>query len=336
MTTREDATGATPSEWEPRPQDTTTATDKASDDGNNIRDLSPLGQWAAHYARIGLAVFPLRPGTARPYITEWPDRATTNAATVAAWWREWPSAGIGVVTGKSRLLVVDVDVKNDPAGTLGYKSLLAFLEEHPDLDADFRESVLVHSRSGGAHHIWRLPDGVEVPTVKPWLPDVDLLASGNFFVVAPPTPREFEGRESSYRLVRGDLGAIPIAEQRLLDALRVRRPRSSSGRGPSWPAPDRAAPLPSDAEVLSHGLPPGDRNNLMHALACRWWGVYGLANEAAVRSRAYQVWLATPGHETFPWSEALGAVQSAERYMAERISEEARAISAWMRARFQR
>jgi len=334
MTTPENASGAAPDEKGPRLGEEHSLTKQEARAIDGSPELSPLGASAVQYAASGLAVFPLWPDSARPRITEWPDRATTDTATVASWWREWPSAGVGIVTGKSRLLVVDVDVKNDPFGASGYQSLLGFLEDHPHLEPHFRSSLLVHTRSGGAHHVWRLPEGAEVTTVRQWLPDVDLLASGNFFVVAPPTPREFEGRESSYRLVRGDFGQVPVADPALLDALRVRHPRQRSGDAGGWSAPGQ--PLPSDAEVLARGLPPGNRNNLMHALACRWWRTYGLANETAVRSRAYQVWSATQGHDTFPWSEALGAVQSAEAYITERIHLETRAVSAWMRARFQR
>lgn len=59
-----------------------------------------LGGWAAWYAAQGVPVFPLRPGHKKPLRgSHGVDDATTDAATVAAWWAQYPDANIGAATG---------------------------------------------------------------------------------------------------------------------------------------------------------------------------------------------------------------------------------------------
>ena len=71
--------------------------------------MSPLDA-ALRYAAIGWPVFPCRgklPLT--PYRFQ---NASTDAATIKAWWRKHPDALISVATGReSRVVVLDVDVK---------------------------------------------------------------------------------------------------------------------------------------------------------------------------------------------------------------------------------
>src|ERR1700731_4445185 len=82
---------------------------------------------AQQYAARGWHVFPLHWITSRgkcscgkrcsspgkhPYGRLVPDghlNATTDAATIEAWWAEVPEANIGIATGPSGLTVLDVD-----------------------------------------------------------------------------------------------------------------------------------------------------------------------------------------------------------------------------------
>ncbi len=112
-------------------------------------DLTLQGRSAIAYARHGLRVFPSHEiehdgfcscgATAcasagkHPRITAWPNEATTDEPTICAWWRQWPTANVGVACGAaSNLLVLDVDVKHGHDGI----SILRELElEHGDLPA---------------------------------------------------------------------------------------------------------------------------------------------------------------------------------------------------------
>ena len=45
-----------------------------------------------------------------PRIGEWQKSATTDTATIQAWWKKWPDANIGIATGpESGLIVLDID-----------------------------------------------------------------------------------------------------------------------------------------------------------------------------------------------------------------------------------
>src|SRR5262245_48361369 len=92
-----------------------------------IDDVLPL-------ARQGLPIIPLAPGTKQPPrgFTDWKAQATTDPATLTAWWQEWPDANIGHVIPPGRL-VVDIDPRN--GGLVGWKNLLA---RHGDLPPTWR------------------------------------------------------------------------------------------------------------------------------------------------------------------------------------------------------
>ncbi|MGY4771221.1 bifunctional DNA primase/polymerase [Kribbella sp. CWNU-51] len=67
-----------------------------------------LARAALWHAARGLAVFPLGPGSKVPAIEDWPHMATTDSDQIMRWWREAPY-NIGVATGPSGLLVIDLD-----------------------------------------------------------------------------------------------------------------------------------------------------------------------------------------------------------------------------------
>ncbi|PJD99791.1 phage/plasmid primase, P4 family [Mycobacterium sp.] len=80
----------------------------------NLPDVSGMSnvEAALTYAKAGVCVVPVRPGTKDPgsYIGKgWQHRATCDIDAVQAWWRRWPDAGIAMHAGPSGFLVVDVD-----------------------------------------------------------------------------------------------------------------------------------------------------------------------------------------------------------------------------------
>lgn len=85
--------------------------------------VQAFGAIAQSYARLGLRVFPLMPASKVPFPnTRGFKDATDDLDVVRAWWREHPTANIGIATGESSgLFVLDVD---GPAG----EAALAWLE----------------------------------------------------------------------------------------------------------------------------------------------------------------------------------------------------------------
>src|SRR5690606_4866072 len=107
---------------------------------------------AAHaYTARGWRIFPVAPGGKTPLIDRWPERATTDTATINAWWQQWPNANIGIATGPaSDLLVVDID--NGP-GKHGDDAIA-------DLEATYGQlpaTVEVLTGGGGRHLYYRWP-----------------------------------------------------------------------------------------------------------------------------------------------------------------------------------
>ena len=65
---------------------------------------------ALAYAGRSVPVFPCQPSAKRPLTRNGHWDATTDPQAIGRWWKQWPSANIGVPTGKkSGLVVLDVD-----------------------------------------------------------------------------------------------------------------------------------------------------------------------------------------------------------------------------------
>ena len=130
-------------------------------------------------AQLGLSVFPVRK-TKAPFITDWPNAATADEETITKWWKNYPSALVGVATGASGLVVVDVDYEEGSTKD-GYKTL-----EGNGLTLD---TFWYNTRRGGAHAIYKAPEGVELrngtnitlPDGRQ-LPSVDMRAVGGFVI----------------------------------------------------------------------------------------------------------------------------------------------------------
>jgi hypothetical protein len=74
-----------------------------------------LRVWALHFAARGWHLLPITPSAKKPpVIDRWEARASTDPDQINYWWRQIPFS-IGIATGPSRLVVVDLDTpKPDP------------------------------------------------------------------------------------------------------------------------------------------------------------------------------------------------------------------------------
>ena len=73
---------------------------------------APLVDVALTAARRGWHVFPICPGRKQPprkAAADWEDAATTEAARILRWWATHPLDNVGIATGPSGLVVVDLD-----------------------------------------------------------------------------------------------------------------------------------------------------------------------------------------------------------------------------------
>jgi hypothetical protein len=197
-----------------------------------MRPARQLGAAALAYADLGFRVLPLHHpvsasashgrgmicscgdptcGTAgkHPLTHHGLSDATRDPAQLARWWRRWPQANIGLVTGELAD-VLDVD------GPAGRAALLRFATDH-DLRLD---GPLV--RTGTGWHYYLAPSG---SGNRAGLPDqVDWRGHGGYVVA--PSSRHANGRQ--YRWLRPPterLPPVPAPLRRLLETTRVQQPQ---------------------------------------------------------------------------------------------------------------
>jgi hypothetical protein len=135
---------------------------------------------ALDLARRGFAVFPIRQwgdGDGWKPVAGWPDKASCDPARVTAWWRQYPEARIGFLTGeRNGVTVLDLDTKNGKDGVAALAAL-----GFPDLAA--LSPIRVRTPSGGWHLFFKHDPRLK-NSVSRIGPGIDVKTSGGF-VVAP-------------------------------------------------------------------------------------------------------------------------------------------------------
>jgi hypothetical protein len=218
---------------------------------------------ALAYAAAGLPVVPLfepdgrggcvcgtqdcrRPGK-HPRNRGGLSNASTDAGTVAAWWRRWPSANIGGLTG----VVFDICDVDSAEGIAAVTPLLG---------ACHGLAPLVRTGSGGWHLLFQ-PTGLG-NRVR-FLPGTDWRGQGGY-VVLPPSLHATGQRYEFVRQADGELPSVPPA---LLNTLapaiqpRVALPPAVARRSGYGPAA-----LEREAEHVATA-PKGQRNHALNRAA---------------------------------------------------------------------
>lgn len=158
---------------------------------------------ATELARAGFAVFPIcdwGDGDGLKPIKNWPERASTDASRIAAWWATWPDACVGLATGdKNGVAVLDLDIKKGKNG-------VATLAEIGLGDLATLSPVRVRTPNGGWHIYFRNDDRVRgaVDLIRPGS-GIDVRAKGNF-VYAPGSLKS--GR--CYAMEGAALGSVAL------------------------------------------------------------------------------------------------------------------------------
>jgi len=141
---------------------------------------------ALEYARAGIYVFPLQPNGKEPACTRGYLDGTTDLDEIEDAWQQLPNANIGIATGRSGLVVVDIDVKHNVDGWDAFADCLQRFGQLPG------PTRMASTPSGGAHIYFLAPEGVEIPSSNGQLksgfktPGLDVRASTGY-VVAPPS-----------------------------------------------------------------------------------------------------------------------------------------------------
>lgn len=128
---------------------------------------------ALAFAEQGLSVIPLVPNKKIPLTSNGFKDASKLVDAVNKWWDEYPTANIGIATGKeSGIVVIDVDVKNGAKG----RESLALLPGLPP--------TLTVSTPSGGWHLYYLAPPEGLRSRAGVLPGIDIRGDGGY-VVAP-------------------------------------------------------------------------------------------------------------------------------------------------------
>jgi Bifunctional DNA primase/polymerase, N-terminal/YspA, cpYpsA-related SLOG family len=190
------------------------------------------------------------------------------------------------------------------------------------------EQLAAMTPSGGQHLYFRPSPGLPVPNRNGLLPGVDIKGDGGYVAAWPSRvmvesidPAHGDGSVLVPYVWRGCPCSVPGAPAWLLDWA-VATPAAAG-----HPGGQHSAQAP-DLESLVHtGIPSGQRNAVLHRLACRLYGQFGTTPGgcAAVEAWISQV-LARTDRNGFGDHEVRVALASAQRYVdAQREAETRRA-----------
>jgi hypothetical protein len=231
-----------------------------------LPDLPPdIAAAAASYASRGWHVFPCRPGDKRPVVDRWEQRACADPDRVARFWRS-PKHNIGIATGPSGLVVLDLDTHGELPdewrklpGIHDGRDVLAQLCEWAG--QPWPSTHMVVTPSGGWHLYYTAPEGSKIRNSASLLgPLVDIRSQGGYVIGAGSAvdgkPYEVLDAESP--------SPLPEWIHRLL----MRRPEprvSPPGQSPAPAVFGRFGGLVYSVETA----PEGQRNNILYWASCR-------------------------------------------------------------------
>lgn len=122
--------------------------------------------------------------------------ATVDPEQIKKWWKLWPLANIGVVTGEaSGIVVIDVD-NLDLAQPI--------LDAHPQIVTTSQVTG-----SGGRHYIFKHP-GIKTKTCAKPLPGMDSRGDGGYIVVPPSLHKT--GNRYVWEIGPDEMDPVPVPE----------------------------------------------------------------------------------------------------------------------------
>ncbi len=173
-----------------------------------------------------------------PMIMNWRENASTDVALVSQWWRVWPNANVGLVTGGlARIVAIDID------GESGRDSLVKLEATHEPLPDTLRQTT--GREGGGEHYLFYVPDDFDMDRIRnrtKMAPGIDVRAEGGLIVAAPsmhPTGARYAWRDPD----------APVAE---MPAWLIKLATSQKARQTSI---DPNAGRPTEADMEADGWP---------------------------------------------------------------------------------
>jgi hypothetical protein len=170
----------------------------------SIGESEALLQAALRYVEEGWYVFPCRPGEKAPATRSGFKAASDDPGQIRKWWAQAPY-NIGIWTGASNLVVLDLDferdatlervdewsddwytVYDDHVKKAGVVSLVSYLCDH---NLSWPATYTVGTPRGGLHLYYEYEGEDITPSAGRFGKDIDVRAGGSY-VVAPPSITE--------------------------------------------------------------------------------------------------------------------------------------------------
>lgn len=252
--------------------------------------MADFTDWAMAHAALGYHVFPLRDRSKLPATARGFHDATDDMARVYDWWSRNPSSNVGIATGASGLLVLDLDVAEDENGHVhcgdALRTMCALAHEH---DVDLPETYEVTTPRGGEHWYYRLPAGVEVPCSASRLaPHVDVRSTGGYVVAAGSVLK------NGCYVVEDDRVPAPAPDWLVAACQKPTRAAVCPGeRNPAVSVGDRTSPAYRRLQGAAGRVataPEGKRNDTLN------WAAHTVAESVAAGELSVHEVLAELGH----------------------------------------
>lgn len=243
---------------------------------------------ALAYAARGWSVIPMQPQGKRPLVPwrEFQHRAA-SAPEIEQWFRHWPEANVGIVTGQlSGLVVVDVDLRHG-----GPASVAQAESEHGPLPPTIEALT-----GGGGRHLYYEHPGRRLANRVAICPGVDVRGDGGC-VVAPPSMHPC-GRRYAWLAGRGP------------DEIALAAPPAHFFAAPSSPTNAAGHSTGHWRRLIREGIGEGRRNDTIASLTGHllWRGV-----DPEVVLELMLAWNRTHCRPPLPDDEVAQAVRSIER-----------------------
>ncbi len=241
---------------------------------------------ALSYAARGWSVIPMQPQAKRPLVA-WRafQQRRAQPDEIEAWFRRWPDANVGIVTGAvSGLVVIDVDARHG-----GAESVAAAERAHGPLP-----TTVECLTGGGGRHLYCAHPGRWTPNRVAMRPGIDVRGDGGC-VVAPPSLHP-SGRHYAWLHGRAP-GDLPLASL------------PPHFFAPADPAPGGHTPA-HWRHLVREDIEEGRRNDTLASLAGHllWREV-----DPAVVLELLLAWNRTHCRPPLPDDEVLRTVQSIAR-----------------------
>ena len=206
--------------------------------------MNDLEYHAHQYADRGLAIIPLKKDKT-PLTSHGLKDASKDNATISAWWKQWPEANIGIVTGQvsGGICVIDQDEKN---GEHGIETFEKWIDDNMQF---FDDTWTSRTASGGLHSFIR--SNIPVASRIGWLPGVDVRGEGGY-IVAPPSVLS-DGSRYEWILSPADVDPISNDDDPNVEYIISEINKKS----------ETAAPL-----VVPETINKGGRNDMLYKFAC--------------------------------------------------------------------